>query len=111
MYIGSINIAEIAPDSKSYGYVIRKLIADNETHTKVAAARLMGVGTSAALNIADRCLIMAWSREGCNSSHMNQDPQLHGSRRHRRRIVNVWGHPPEHRTIFSILLEFEISLK
>jgi hypothetical protein len=109
MYTGSISIIEIAPDSKSYEYVIRKLIADNETHTKVSA-RLMGFGTSAALDIADRCLIRAWSRETCNSDHMNQVPPMHGSRRHHCKIVNVWGPPSEHRTSI-ILLEFKISFK
>jgi hypothetical protein len=98
--MGSTNIVEIAPDSKSYGYVIRKLIADNETHTKVSA-RLMGFGTSAALDVCDRCVIIAWSRGGCHSDRMNQDPPMHGSRRHHHRIVNVWG-PPQRRTDFIL---------
>jgi hypothetical protein len=97
----SINVVEIVPDSKSYRSVIRKLIADNETHTKVWA-RLMGFGTSAALDIADRCLIMVWSLERCNSSHMNQDPSIHGFTSHHRRIVNLWGPPTENITNFIL---------
>jgi hypothetical protein len=103
-YMGSINIVEIAPDSKPYGYVIRKLIADNQTHTKVSA-RLMGFGTSAALDIADRCLIKVWSLERCNSYHMNQDPPIHGHRLHDRIIVNVSAPRGTSYQFYFILLE------
>jgi hypothetical protein len=34
-HVDSINVVVITPDSKFYGYVSRKLIADDETHTKV----------------------------------------------------------------------------
>jgi hypothetical protein len=87
----SNNIAEIAADSKSYGYVIRKLIADNESHTK-ASVRLMAFGTSAGLDIADRCLTLIWSLERCNFSHMNQDQD--STPRHTTAESSIFGDLP-----------------